>query len=114
MISSRKIKIPIDQLEKRKLMYNNSALKDGSEGLEEMGSVKVQSHCIVNKKGQNCLIGYLRPEFAAIYCSVSESHFKKLLSDDEIPFTKWSDKITLVKISDIDEYCEKKRMENRK
>lgn len=64
----------------------------------------------INDKGN--IIGYLRPDTGALYCSMSVSHFKHLLSTGEIPVQKISDKITLVRISDIDIYIEKKAKEN--
>ena len=58
----------------------------------------------VDDKGN--IIGYLRPDKAALYCSMSISHFKFLLSTEKIPCWRVSEKITLVRISDIDTYIE--------
>jgi len=73
----------------------------------------VKSHFFsvkVNNKGQ--IVGYLRPESAAVYCSMSISHFKGLLSKKEIEALKITEKITLIKIADIDAYIERKAKEN--
>lgn len=66
----------------------------------------------VNSNGN--IIGYLRPETGALYCAMSVSHFKYLLSSGQIPSKKISEKITLIRISDIDSYIEKMAEGNTK